>query len=187
MDKAIAESSKAIELDPKCAPAWYTRGFALRHQGKVDLAIAAYERAIEVDPKFDMPHNSLAWLLATRPEAKLRDPNRAVELAKKALALDPKTEIGSYWNTLGVAHYRAGNWKDAVTALDKSMELRQGGNSNDWFFLAMAHWQLCNKEEARKRYDQAVQWMDKHQPKDEQLRRFRTEAAELLGVKEKKM
>ena len=46
----------------------------------------------------------------------------------------------------------------------------------------MAHWQLGEKEAARKWYDQAVAWMDKNQPNNEELRRFRAEAAELLGV-----
>ena len=35
-------------------------------------------------------------------------------------------------------------------------------------------------------YDRAVQWMDKNQPKNEELRRFRAEAAQLLGLTEKK-
>ena len=50
----------------------------------------------------------------------------------------------------------------------------------------MAHWQLGDKEAARKWYDRAVEWMETNQPKDEQLRRFRAEAAELLGVEKKK-
>ena len=70
----------------------------------------------------------------------------------------------------------AGDWKAAIAALEKSMELRKGGDSNDWFFLAMAHWQLGEKDKAREWYDRAVQWMDKNQPKNEELRRFRAEA-----------
>lgn len=85
------------------------------------------------------------------------------------------------WNTLGAARYRARDWNAAIEALKKSMELRQGGNSFDWFFLAMAHWQRGDKEQARNWYDQAVQWMEKHRPQDEELRRLRAEAAELLG------
>ena len=50
----------------------------------------------------------------------------------------------------------------------------------------MAHWQLGNKEQARRRYGRAVEWADKNQPADAQLRRFRTEAAELLGLNRKK-
>ena len=81
--------------------------------------------------------------------------------------------------------YRAGDCKAAVTALEKSGELRNGGDSFDWFFLAMAHWQMGEKAEARKWYDQAVQWMDKNRPADEELRRFRAEATEMLGVNDK--
>ena len=54
------------------------------------------------------------------------------------------------------------------------------------FFLAMAHWQLADKPQAHSWYDKAVSWMEKNQPKDEELIRFRAEAAALLGVKEKK-
>jgi len=82
----------------------------------------------------------------------------------------------------GVARYRAGEWEPAIAALEKSIELRRGGDSCDWFFLAMAHWQLGNKGEARRWYDTAIKWMDKKAPTSETLIRFRGEAAELLGV-----
>ena len=48
----------------------------------------------------------------------------------------------------------------------------------------MAHWQLGAREESRQWYRQAVAWMEKNQPGDGDLRRFRAEAAELLGVQE---
>jgi tetratricopeptide (TPR) repeat protein len=128
--------------------------------------------------------NNQAWVLATHAEPKSRAPGRAVKLAQEAVELAPKE--GTIWNTLGVAHYRSGDWKAASAALTKSMELRNGGDSFDWFFLAMAHWQLDQKKEARKWYDQAVAWMDKNQPQNEELRRFRAEAAELLGIEKKK-
>ncbi|MEX0641790.1 MAG: protein kinase [Pirellulales bacterium] len=57
-----------------------------------------------------------------------------------------------------------------------------GRDSFDWFFLALAHSQLGQQEEARKWYDKAVAWMEKHAPKDQQLVRFRAEAEKLLGV-----
>jgi hypothetical protein len=66
------------------------------------------------------------------------------------------------------------------------MERRHGGDSFDWFFLAMAHWKRDQPEEARKWYDQAVAWTDKHQPQTGELRRFRAEAAQLLGIEKKK-
>jgi hypothetical protein len=60
------------------------------------------------------------------------------------------------------------------------MELRNGGDAIDWFFLAMAHWQLGDKPQARTWYNKAVPWMEKNQPENEELLRFRAEATTLL-------
>src|SRR5262249_20209522 len=151
---------------------------ALRKQEKLPDAIAAYKKAIQIDPNHAVVLNDLAWTLATDTVPARRDPGRAVSLAKQAVELKPET--GASGNTLGAAQYRAGGWKEAVAALEKSMELSNGGDSFDWFFLAMAHWQLGEKDRAREWYNQAVQWMDKNQPKNDELRRFRAEASELL-------
>ena len=121
--------------------------------------------------------------LATCPEPKVRDPRRAVEAAKKAVQLAPAE--GAYWNTLGAAHYRAGDGKAAIQALKKAMDLRKGGDCFDWFFLAMAYWRLGEKDQAHQWYSRAVRWMDKNQPKNEELRRFRSEAANLFGAEKK--
>jgi serine/threonine protein kinase/tetratricopeptide (TPR) repeat protein len=139
------------------------------------VAIELLGQAAELDPK---NANHLAWVLATCPEPKLRDPVKAVELGKKLVDLRPKD--GDSWNTLGVARYRAGDWKEAIAALEKSMELRQGGEAGDWLFLAMAHWQMGHEKQAREWYDKGVQWVEKNQPKNEELRRFRGEAEELM-------
>ncbi len=104
-----------------------------------------------------------------------------MELAQKAVDLSPKE--ASYQNTLGVAQYRAGNWLKAIEALSKSEQLEPGSaTSFNAFFLAMAHGQNGNKEEARKWHDQAVEWMEKNDPQNDELRRFRAEAEELLGI-----
>jgi serine/threonine protein kinase len=127
--------------------------------------------------------NALAWILANCPDRKLREPGRALELAKQAVERAPGK--GDYWNTLGTAYYRVGDWKSAVEALNKSTQLRKGGDAADWFFLAMAHWRLGDKKEGRKWYDRAVQWTEKNRPQDEELWLFRAEAEELLGIEKK--
>lgn len=48
----------------------------------------------------------------------------------------------------------------------------------------MAKWQLDEKSKARNWYEQSVDWMAKNKPNDDDLRRFRAEAAEMLGVKD---
>jgi len=169
----------------------------LRSQNRPQEAIAVMQRGIDFYAGLhgNMPSErifrdelveqsrKLAWWLATAANPEIRDGKRAVQLAKKAVDLAP--EDGICWNTLGTAHYRGGDYKSAVVALEQSMKMRKGGDSFDWFVLAMAHWQLGNKDMAHKWYDRAVEWMEKNQPNSEELRRFRAEATK-LGVNDKK-
>jgi serine/threonine protein kinase/WD40 repeat protein/tetratricopeptide (TPR) repeat protein len=150
-------------------------------------AIADCAEDIRLDPASVTAHNSLAWLLATSPDPQWRDPVRAIGLARRAIELEPKD--GLFRNTLGVAQYRAGDWNAALASLRQALELRQGGDSFTWFFLAMTHWQRGEKRDACYCYNRAVQWMEKNEAalaKDpsygEQLGRFRAEAVGLLGV-----
>jgi serine/threonine protein kinase/Flp pilus assembly protein TadD len=153
--------------------------------GRRQEAEPFFRRIVQFKPQSPEELNQTAWLLVAHPAPPFRDLSRAVELAKKAVGWEPSA--GPYWNTLGLAHYRAGNWKDAVTALERSVK-SGGGDSWDWFFLAMSYWRLGDKEQARKFYGQAIQWMEQHQTGNvglhQELRSFRAEAAGLLGFKD---
>jgi tetratricopeptide (TPR) repeat protein len=148
-------------------------------------AVALYGAALDRDPNHVHSLNNVAWLLATCPDASVRDAARAAELARKAIDLAPPRP-DYLWNTLGLARYRAGDWKAAVAALEKSMALFAARPEPDrmesysTFFLAMAYWQLGDKQKAREWLDRAVRWMEQYRPADEELRRFRAEAAALL-------
>jgi tetratricopeptide (TPR) repeat protein/tRNA A-37 threonylcarbamoyl transferase component Bud32 len=183
LDEATAEFRKTIECVPKDPAAHNNLGTALADQGRYEEAEAAFREAIRINPSVAIGPNQSAWRLANAPDPKRRNGHQAVAFARLAVEAAPTN--GKYWNTLGAAQYRAGNWKEAIAALARSMELRKGGDSSAWFFLAMAHWKLGEKEEARTWFDRAVQWMDKNQPKNDELGRFRAEAAQLLGIKAK--
>jgi len=182
-EKALADFANVIELQPRSAAVWTRRASFYVNQGQWEKAIADFEKAFELRRDNAPDLNNLAWDLATCPDRRVWKPDRAVELAKRAIELAPKE--AAYWNTLGVAQYRAGEHQAAVDTLKKSMELRSGGDALDWFFLAMAHWQLKNQDDARRSYDKAVEWTEKHKPDDEELVRFRDEAAKLLAIPEK--
>jgi hypothetical protein len=79
-----------------------------------------------------------------------------------------------------VAYYRNGDDKSAIAALETAKSMRAGGDSFDWFFLAMAHRRLGNSDEARTWFDRAVQWMGRHKPHNDELCRFRAEAEAML-------
>jgi WD40 repeat protein/regulator of sirC expression with transglutaminase-like and TPR domain len=184
--KAIADSSKAVELDPTNAVAWSNRGLAYYELKQFEKAAADLTQAAEAASDEPSALNNLAWLFATGPE-QLRDGPRALELAKKAVKARPDSP--EYLNTMGVIYYRLGQYEQGVETLSKAVQAnKQGGTACDYFFLAMAHWQLGHKDEARKGYDQAAQWMEKNKPQGtllEEFGRFRTEAEELMGIKNK--
>jgi serine/threonine protein kinase/tetratricopeptide (TPR) repeat protein len=199
--EAIASYQKIIAEFPKYDDLWRVYdglAQALSASNRPLEADEARRKMVELAPNNAGTLNNLAWSFATFADASARNATLAVELAKKGIELDPQNEQLS--NTLGVAYYRAGKWQDAIEWLEKSMKirisgnvgdpsnrgfdqllkLRHGGDSFDWFFLAMAHWQLDHKDEARKWHAKAVEWMDANKPHDQELLRFRAEADELI-------
>jgi eukaryotic-like serine/threonine-protein kinase len=130
------------------------------------------------------PFNNLAWeLVCRRIPAHAEDAVLAVRLARKAVEWAP--DQSAYWNTLGVAQYRAGDLSAADQSLQKSIGLSEGGTAVDWFFLACIRHHQGDSGESRRWYDQAVEWLRNNPVHDTaeaaQLIAFRDEAAELLG------
>jgi tetratricopeptide (TPR) repeat protein len=182
-DLAVRAAEESVALDPNMC------GQLARVYACLDRLDLARQRLAEVadqtlqsdDPR-SLRH--VAWRLVNCPVPELQDPVRAVKLARKAVEKSPQASYPQpFWGTLGVAYYRAGNWAAAIAALAEF----DAGDANDFFpashdfFLAMGHWQSGEKEVARRWFDRAVEWMEKNRPQDEELLRFRAEAAELLG------
>ena len=154
---------------------------AAESAGHCASAADAYRRALESGQDVHNSLNYSSWFLSVCPDPSLRDPGRAVDLARRGLGLD--TGFGSLgmWNNLGVALYRAGRYAESVDALETSARLRKERNAFDGFFLAMAHARLGHPDEARKRFDESTSWMDRNNPTDHELILFRAEALETLA------
>ena len=67
-DKAIAEYTEAIRLDPKDAVAYYNRGLAYGNKDETDKEIADCTEAIRLDPKFALAYNNRGWAYAKKRE-----------------------------------------------------------------------------------------------------------------------
>jgi tetratricopeptide (TPR) repeat protein len=142
--------------------------------------VAQYEKELVQHPKIPGDLAGLARFLANCPITQFRDPARAIALARKATEAAPHVAI--YWNTFGLAQYRAGNWTDALKALQESMQRAKGGGATDWFLLAMTNWKLGHKVEAREWYGKATESMKNHSDHDSSV--FQLETAALLEAKE---
>jgi serine/threonine protein kinase/Flp pilus assembly protein TadD len=180
------EGPHAIEVR---AEALARLGALLHGTGRTQEAEKEFERSLGCRTRLakDCPavaayRGELAWFLATCPEARFRDPARAVECAAKACELAPAD--GKGWARLGVARYRAGDWRGAVAALARAARLRGDGDRIDWLFLAMSHWRLGDEGEARRWYDRAGARVGKEVPASEELRRFQAEAATVMSRKD---
>jgi tetratricopeptide (TPR) repeat protein len=158
--------------------------------GRIEDAEALYCRALQSNPSNEIVHLGYAWFLATSPQAKYRDPDRVGEHLDKVSRWGPFAYVVE-----GAAKYRAGDWKAAKSSLCGTIpnivgakeggivRTQEGQENGAGFFLAMAHWQLGEKDKALERFKEAVAWTDSHRPKDVELLRIRAEAVKLLEIK----
>jgi serine/threonine protein kinase/tetratricopeptide (TPR) repeat protein len=181
LEGARREAEVLVKISPGWAWTYSEIGNDWMAQGKPEEAMADYRKALAMSPKDGYMDKYVAWELATSLDPKLRNPAEALKLAKQAVQRQPQQ--GAFWQTLGAAHYRAGDWKAAIEALEMSNALL-GGNDlrSNTFLLAMAHGQLNQKDLARTWYEKGVQSMEKRKPSVYEPR-FRAEAEEVLGIK----
>ncbi|MDD5198498.1 MAG: tetratricopeptide repeat protein, partial [Terrimicrobiaceae bacterium] len=124
-DDAVAHFRRALEIQPDYAEAHHNLGIALLSQGRVREAVVHYQRALEIHPQSASWLNDLAWVLATCPEASLRDSDRAIALARRA------NELAGGGNpmilrTLAAACANAGQFTEATDAAGHALRLAAG-------------------------------------------------------------
>ncbi|HMF12739.1 MAG TPA: tetratricopeptide repeat protein, partial [Gemmataceae bacterium] len=163
--EALQVLTRAVELAPDSADCRYHRGIVYAAAGEHDRAIADMEAALARLPAQSAMEailsNHLAWLYVTGP-ARFWNPQRALKLVHRALRRQPG--VPGYWNTLGVAHYRDGNWDEAIEALEHSLHESQEPAS-DLYFLALCYLRLQEPQRALQYYQQAVYWHENHAAK----------------------
>jgi len=127
-DEAIENYRKAIQSKPNFSEALNNLGATLAAQGRYDEAIENYRKAIQSKPDFSEALNNLAWVLATCPDAGLRNGAEAVRLAERACELTHYGEP-SFIGTLAAAYAEAGRFPEAVTTAEKAVQLATDAGS----------------------------------------------------------
>jgi tetratricopeptide (TPR) repeat protein len=95
--------------------------------------------------------NKLAREVVKLPGGEMSGYRKALRYSEEACRLEP--ENGDFLTTLGVAHYRVGNYEKALEVLSRSDQINalrdKGSLPADLAFLAMAHQRLGHAKEAQ--------------------------------------
>ena len=136
----------ALRIDPSYLEALDGLGFALEALGDDAGAIARYQEAIRVNEarrgRFAAAHVNLSAYYN-----RTGDPEQALEYARKAIELDPKSDRA--WFQKGRADERQGKLDDAVDALNRAISFNPRASSY-YYVLANVYRRLNWMDESKK-------------------------------------
>jgi WD40 repeat protein len=169
---------------------WVSRSAVLEHLANDSLASPALrdETHAQAEHYHQDPDllNEMSWTVVSRLGQPKSAYQRALLQAHEAYRLAP--DRGDLLNTLGVARYRAGEYRAALEVLtdsDKIQSVRfQGSHPADLAFLAMAHHQLGEKAQAEEALGRLREAMKQPRwSREPETRAFAQEAESLFRSK----
>jgi tetratricopeptide (TPR) repeat protein len=113
LDERMAEYSKALRERPKDAHLYEGRGSCYCARGDYARALADYEQMVRVQPRGARGYMLAAWILATCPDAQLRNGEKALQLATRACRLAGWHDAASL-HTLAASLAECGRFDEAV-------------------------------------------------------------------------
>ena len=122
LDEAVAQYQIALQIMPDNDAVHFNLARAFYQRGRLDQAIAQYAAVLEINPSDVETQNNLAWLLATAPQASLRDGAKALRLATQANQLSGgKSPV--ILGTLAAALAETGQFSDATATAQQAVFL----------------------------------------------------------------
>jgi tetratricopeptide (TPR) repeat protein len=109
---AMQDFEKALELSPDNAAVLFARGYLYSETGAYDKSLTDMEKAAQLEPRNFAHKALLADFLATCPDDRVRNGEKAAKYAAEALDLAP-TELGA-WRACASAAAETGNFEDAI-------------------------------------------------------------------------
>jgi len=121
-EESIRQWQRAVAISPEYAEAHLSLGDAYYAQGKTADALAHWREGIRLKPN-DLPAlQRAAWVLATCPDASVRNGGEAVALAVRALQLSGGKDAAGL-DTLAAAYAEAGRFIDAALTARRALAL----------------------------------------------------------------
>jgi tetratricopeptide (TPR) repeat protein len=119
IDEAIADWEYTLQMQPGDANAHTGLGNALLQKGALREAVSHYEQALALAPEDPHCRNNIAWVLATSPDASIRNGAKAVSLAEVAVALSGGREP-HFLRTLAAAYAETGRFSEAAATAQRA-------------------------------------------------------------------
>jgi tetratricopeptide (TPR) repeat protein len=129
MRESLVHLQTALEIDPNDGDAHYNLGNTFLQNGRAGEAVAQYKRALEINPDDIETMNNLAWVLATSPDALVRDGPKAIELAERADILTRKVSP-VIRATLAAAYAETGRFPEALQTAQRALQLALSEGNN---------------------------------------------------------
>jgi tetratricopeptide (TPR) repeat protein len=128
-DQAIPNFLRAIEIEPTYDKFYTKLGVIYNQNNQFDKASFYWNKAIQLNPDSPEPLNNLAWLMATSPDIKYRNPAESLRLAIKANKITGYKQP-DLLDTLAAAYSNAGQFDKAVSFAEKAVELATAQGNN---------------------------------------------------------
>lgn len=112
--KAVDDALRSLQLEPANAVAYTSAGLGSHMLGDYLAATKSFEKALEIEPNKIDALNGLAWTLATAPEARFRDGQKAIRYAQKVISLSAEDKKYWYMDTLAAAFAETGDFREAI-------------------------------------------------------------------------
>jgi len=114
--------SRVASVFPDIAQAYWMLGDMYARMQKEAQAISAYEDGLKVDPVNAHLLNNAAWHYATASDTSVRNPQKALTYAQKAVAVTKEAKSGVL-DTLGESLYANGRFDEAIAAEKKALAI----------------------------------------------------------------
>jgi tetratricopeptide (TPR) repeat protein len=127
--EAIPHFEQAVSLRPDYIEAHFNLGDTLYYlAGRPSDALAQWREVLRLDPKHVAVLSETASLLASSPDALLRDGVQAVELAERAAQLTERRDA-TVLDTLAAAYAEVGRFADAIDITNRTLEFARQQNN----------------------------------------------------------
>ena len=116
LDGAIADNTRAINIDPYYTDAWINRGIARRANDDINGALADFAQAIKINP-----NDPKAWYNQAYARQAKRDLDGAISDFTRAIEID--SNVARIWSSRGLVRYYKGDTNGALADTTRAIKI----------------------------------------------------------------